>query len=343
MFRHASVCLVFVFFVSFLFAAESNRLTPSNDDQGRKQLWSEVQQAIQKGLPKSAIAKLKAIEEGAIKDQQWGEATLALTTWNFNESQIGKPGYADVVKNLQAKIPEAPKPMQPMLKVMLAEYIYAYYNQNQWRFRQRSQTAAAPGDDIETWDLARILEEIDKHFSDALKSAEDLQKIPVAEYKMLFANSNVDDKHRPTLYDFAAFRAIEFYSLDEQFIRQQGSFEISAETPIFSSSKEFLNWKPDTADEDSFALRAVTLLQDVLAFHADDEDQTAFLDADLIRLRFGLVLWRWLTWRCQSHPRENLLKPSKSPNRDWLDSPIPKVEQGASTSSNRSKPKGSSW
>ena len=287
MLRNTSVCLAFVFFVSFLFASESSLVSRGTDDESRKQLWSEVEKSLRRGKPKSAVAKLKTIEEGAIEDQQWDEATLAMCSGIFQESQVLQPGYARVIKTLQARIPDTPEPMQPMLKAMLAEYIYTYYTQNQWRFRQRSQTAAAPGDDIESWDLARILNEIDTHFGEALKSADELKKIPIDDYAMLFEAGNVDSKHRPTLYDFVAFRAIEFYSLDEQFIRQQGAFEVSADSPIFSDTKQFLDWKPDTADNDSFVLRALTLLQEVISFHADDEDKTAYLDADLNRLKFG--------------------------------------------------------
>ena len=75
--------------------------------------------------------------------------------------------------------------------------------------------------------------------------------------------------------------------MDEQFIRQQGAFKVTADSPIFASTKEFINWKPDTADDDSYILRAVTLLQDVLKFHETDDENSAFLDADLARLRFG--------------------------------------------------------
>ncbi|QEG22990.1 alpha-2-macroglobulin family protein [Mariniblastus fucicola] len=281
----------FALFVSILaglfVATERGLLSSVPEEQDRKQLWTDSQLDQSRGLPKSAIEKLKAIRKSAVADEAWSEATLAMCSQFLLEGQIDQPVYPHVIKKLQAAIPESPQQMKPVLNVMLAEYIYLYYSQNSWRFQQRSQTQSAPGDDIEAWDLARILGEVDKHFTTALEAADELKKIPIGDYEMLLEKGTVSDRYRPTLYDFVAFRALSFYSLDEQFIRQQDAFEVSADGPIFSSTKEFLNWKPDTTDEDSYRLRAVTLLQEVLRYHADDDENSAFLDAELMRFRFG--------------------------------------------------------
>ena len=285
-------CFAFPVFLiaGMIFAGENEPTNRQPDDEARKQLWKETLQAQSKGLPKTVIEKLKQIQEGAVADEQWAEATLALCSRLLNEGQINQPVYPYVIKTLQATIPESPEQMKPLLKAMLAEYIFNFYIQNQWRFQQRSQTAAAPSDDIETWDLARILDEVDSAFTEALAAADDLKKIPIDDWDQLIGGGNIDDKYRPTLYDFVAFEALKFYSMDEQFIRQQDAFEISADSPIFSTTRDFLEWKPDTSDEDSFRLRAVTLLQEVMQFHASDDDRSAFLDADLMRLKFGRVV-----------------------------------------------------
>ncbi len=282
----------FALFVSlltgFLFASGHGLLGDMPlDEDGRAALWAQVEKDQGKRLPKSVIANLNKIHESAIADEAWPEATLALCSRFFVEGQIDQPVYPYVIKQLQAAIPNASDQMKPVLKTMLAEYFFVYYQQNRWRFQQRSQIAAAPGDDFETWDLARLLGEVDKLFTDSLASKDELQNIPIDTYDKLLKKGNVSDDHRPTLYDFLAFRALQFYSLDEQFIRQQGAFQVGANTPIFSSTTEFLNWKPDTVDDDSYQLKAVTLVQDLLKFHAQDKNQTAYLDADMMRLRFG--------------------------------------------------------
>ena len=282
MIRLFSFVLLTSALAGFLIASDSVMTNSRIDEEDRKKIWAEIDAGTRKGLPKSVIAKLKTIQTSAIADEDWSEATFALCVRLLTEGQINQPVYLYVIKAIDVELETVPDQMKPLLSAMQAEYIYQYYQQNRWRFQQRSQTASAPGDDIEAWDLARILNEVDKRFSVALEKSDELKKISVKDYEDLLEAGTVDDKFRPTLYDFIAFRAIDFYSLDEQFIRQQGAFKVTADSPIFSTTKEFLNWKPDTSDDDSYVLRAVQLLQDVIRFHSTDDEKSALLDADLM-------------------------------------------------------------
>jgi len=291
MIRLISFAFLLSLVVGFMAVNEIGPLQPRPlSEEDRLELWKEFEQAQSKGLPKTAIEKLQAIHESAVQDKAWPEATLALGTRFLIEGQINQPVYPYVIRKWQAAIPEAPAEMKPVMNVMLAKYYFMYFQQNRWRFQQRSQTAAAASEDFETWDLARLLKEIDERFTEALTASDVLKQIPVADYDRLIQKGSLSDAHRPTLFDFVAFQALEFYSLDEQFIRQQGAFDIQADSPILASTSEFLGWDPQTEDEDSYLLKAVRLYQELLRFHADDQDNTALLDADLGRLRFGQVV-----------------------------------------------------
>ena len=65
------------------------------------------------------------------------------------------------------------------------------------------------------------------------------------------------------------------------------AFELMADSPIFGTPDEFVAWNVPTTDEDSPAYKAVLLYQELLRFHAKDEDPTALADADLLRLQYG--------------------------------------------------------
>ena len=273
----------FVFVVSLVTSFWANNMV----EDEREALWKQVAQDIQKGLPKSAVANLQKIFDSAMADEAIPEATYAYARKLFVEGQIDQPVAPYVIRKLQAESDTLPQQIRPVAKVMLAKWYFAYFQQNRWRFSQRSQTASVPGEDFETWDLNTILKQIDQLFRDALASSETLKSIPISEYELLTVEGTSDDGYRPTLYDFVAFQALEFYSLDEQFIRQQGAFSLTADSPIFASADQFLAWTPETEDEDSYLLVAVKLFQDLLRFHKDDEDKAAFLDADRLRLLFA--------------------------------------------------------
>lgn len=254
----------------------------------RKEQWKGVDDAVRKGLPKTAIERLNPIIESAIKDEAWAEAVNALGRKIALEGNVQGNKPEEKIKRLQAEIADSPDEMKPVLHTVLAHWYWQYFQSNRYRFLQRTQTAEAPGPDFETWDLARIFAEIDKELVTALGSADVLKRIPVGDFDALLVKGNVSDSYRPMLYDFLVHEALAFYNSGEQAAaRAQDAFNLSADSPIFSDSQQFLEWKPESTDEDSPKLKAIRLYQDLLRFHAVDNKRDAWLDANLLRLNFG--------------------------------------------------------
>ncbi len=96
------------------------------------------------------------------------------------------------------------------------------------------------------------------------------------------------DTYRPTLFDFLAFDALSFYTSGEQAgSKAEDAFELTADSPILSSVEDFMAWDVKTTDAGSLTVRAIRLYQNILKFHKDDKDLSAFCDANLDRLQFG--------------------------------------------------------
>ena len=270
------VCVVIAVAFSFQFAQEP------------KQGWDAVDEAIGKGLPKTAIEKLEPIIQSAQQEKKYAEAIKAIGMKISLQGTIEGNKPEEKIARMSEEIDQAPVEMKPMMEAVLSHWYWHYFQQNRWRFMQRTQTAVAPSDDMTTWDLPRILSAIDDQFSKTLGYAETLKATPIADYDDLLEKGNVPDTYRPTLYDFVAHSALEFYSSGEQAgSRAIDSFDLSADSPIFAQANEFRNWEPDTSDEDSLTLKAITIYQELLQIHQNDEDQTALLDTDLLRLKFG--------------------------------------------------------
>jgi len=99
---------------------------------------------------------------------------------------------------------------------------------------------------------------------------------------------NVPEPYRPTLFDFLAYEALQFYQAGEQAASTaEDEFEIDATSSIFAEVAEFMNWKPAPADAASPKRKAIELYQSLLKFHEPDSDQSAFYDADFARLSYG--------------------------------------------------------
>ena len=120
------------------------------------------------------------------------------------------------ITRMQAEIAKAPEEMKPVMEAILANWYWHYFLQNRLPVLQRTQTAAPPGDDFTTWDLPRILSEIDKQFTKALAHEPKLKATPVSVYHDLLEKGTTPDSYRPTMFDFLAFNALDFYTTGEQ-------------------------------------------------------------------------------------------------------------------------------
>ncbi|MBN2234228.1 MAG: hypothetical protein JW706_03705, partial [Opitutales bacterium] len=274
----ACLCL----FGSSVFACASN---------DREALWEATAEAIDKQLPKTAIEHLDKILPDALNEKAYAEATKAMVMKiklgaSMDASANGITESA--IKQLNDEIQKAPAEMLPVLHTIHALWLWEYYQENRWKFVNRTRTDVPPGDDFATWDLARILAEIDRSFSSALEHAETLKTTPISDWMDVIEPGTVPTRYRPTLYDFLAHEAFSFYQAGERApFGTETPFTIQPEDPIFAPANEFMAWKPETTDPKSPTLKAIQLFQDLLRFHALDTDPSAFFDADLARIEFG--------------------------------------------------------
>ncbi len=254
--------------------------------------WTEVDEAINQGLPQTAIERLGPIIESTKASSNFDAAVKAVCLKISLEGEIQGNQPEEKIMRLRAQIDQSPDPMKPVMEAILANWYWHYFQQNRWRYLQRTQTdgaaAEAIGDDITTWDLARILDKIRDQFSTALAAESMLRSTPVQQYRELLEGVDSSVLLRPTLYDVLAHNAIDFYSSGEQAgAAQQDAFEISADGPALEDVEAFMRWQPDSADSESLKLAAVKQFQALLRFHQNDEDRSAFLDNDLLRLIFA--------------------------------------------------------
>ncbi|MCX6876249.1 MAG: MG2 domain-containing protein [Verrucomicrobia bacterium] len=253
----------------------------------REAEWKKVGEATENDQEQTAISLLKPLQTAAFAARAWGEGSKALAMRVALEGEIAGSQSA-AIKKLTAEAATAPAEARPILRLLQARWLLAYYQENRWEFASRSATTVSSDDDFETWDISRILVEIDRRMQDSLADKPALQKIPIAEFTELLKPGDLGDELRPTLYDFIAHSALEFYSMEEVAVaKPQDAFEIETDSAAFDSTAAFLAWHPQPPDPSSPKLRALQLYQDLLTFHQADLTPTAFLHCDLERLRWA--------------------------------------------------------
>ena len=254
----------------------------------REAEWKAVEEAVKQGLPKTAIRQLQAVIQSALNDEAYDEAVKAIGRKIALQGAIDGNRAEAKVQRMQREIARAPARMKPALHAILARWYWHYFQQNRFRFLQRTATSEPPGKDFTTWDLPRIFREIDRQLELALDDDELLQSIPVEQFDELLVKGTSSANHRPTLYDFLAHEAISFYSSGEQAAaRPQDAFDLSSDSPIFAPAEEFVRWEVASPETPGPVVKALFLFQKLLQLHRADEDRAAYLDADLLRLQFG--------------------------------------------------------
>jgi hypothetical protein len=276
--RLAPACLA-------LFLALSPMTSPAAP---RDAEWKQVEEHFDNAMPQSAIEALTTIEAAAKAEKAWAEVAKAVAYRITVESEIQGHQPEEPIRRYEAALTTAPAEIAPVLKSLLADAYWSYFEQNRWRILQRTTTTEAPGEDFQTWDLPRLFTEIDARYRAALENAAALQQIPVADYDALLDKGNIPDRFRPTLYDFLAHEALEFYTAAEQAgAAPQDAFGFTAASPALGTMEEFLAWKPESTDTVSPKLRAIALYQELLRFHAKDADASARVLVDLDRLEWA--------------------------------------------------------
>src|SRR5215208_1774638 len=75
---------------------------------GRDAQWKLVEEAVQKGLPRTAITNLEPIIAGALKDKAYGEAAKAMVRRIVLEGNIQGNKAEEKIARMEAEIARAP-------------------------------------------------------------------------------------------------------------------------------------------------------------------------------------------------------------------------------------------
>ena len=264
----------------------------------RAEAWKKIQTALDERKPKTALAALAGVEQAAIAEQAWAEAARAIATRVLAETGDRPGDDPERVILLAAEIAKAPPETRGVLEAIRANWTWGYYQENQWRYRDRTQGGANADDlaSIREWDLPTIVAEIRKQFTAAVgepgsPKQKSLQALPIGQWDALIPKGSMPDAYRPTVWDVVIRDALEFASSGERgLMAPEDAFELDADSPALGTLEEFLAWDvvhdETITDRDSPLVEAAALYRNLIEFHAGDADPSALLSADLDR-----ILW----------------------------------------------------
>ena len=261
-------------------------------------LWTLVDSLSNLGQPKSALEIVDKIYSRAKTDKNDPQVIKAIIYRIRLNSDFQEDFLSTTIDGLQKEIYASVSPSKEILLSVLAEVYWKYYQNNQYRFRDRTQVKSNQPDSLDTWDLATLSGAITRTWLRSLENADTLQRIPIGKFDAILDVDIFDGGKKdtlaadaarfyPTLYDFLASRALDYFTSGEAGKTLPAQhFEVDQPwyfAPTFNFAMNRMMIPADSSAPASFALR---IFRNLAALHLKDKDPRALIDAELKRFAF---------------------------------------------------------
>ncbi len=267
-----------------------------------EQKWKEIQQLSEKGNVKSLLPKVNEIYNQAKRENNTAEIVNALIYQSQIVSQTQEDNEHDpyklVIQNFEKEISSSKGVTLPVLQSLLAKVYQDYMDNTRWN-RQNMTETQTKSDDISTWTSKQLMERSLSLYKESIKNKELIRKEKTENWKKILTTEE-DLNIYPSLYDILVKRYINALSRRDADYAYAGDADDSDETI--------------TINKDSIIGNLYT---DLLNFHQNDADKSAFLNTKLMEIRYSTNSQK-STKEEKEQAVENIIKLAKSyPNEKF--------------------------
>ncbi|CAM1368826.1 Alpha-2-macroglobulin family N-terminal region [Tenacibaculum sediminilitoris] len=249
--------------------------------------WEKVHQFELDNLPKSALKVVNTIYHEAKKSNNAPQIIKSLFYKSKYSLTLEEEAQLKIINEFKQQINKSVFPSKNILENILANLYWQYFNQNRWKFYNRTQTQQKVDEnDFRTWSLDTLFAEIHCHYQNSLENESQLQTIDIRSFKEIIHAEEESQKYRPTLFDFLAHNALEFYKTTETNITKP-AYQFKIDNALFlSDAKKFSELNLSTKDDLSLQFNALKIYKKLIYFHLKNNNLDALADVDIQRLQF---------------------------------------------------------
>ncbi len=255
-----------------------------------KILWNQVEKLELADTPKSALEIVTQIEVKAKAEKNQAQLIKTLLFKSKFALILEENAQLTVINDFKEHISKSEVPAKNMLQNMLAKLYWDYFQQNRYQFYDRTKTENKVDEtDFRTWDLETLFAEISTYYKQSLTNENILQNSTTEAFEPILTTFEDSNKLRPTLYDFLAHNALEFYKTSENSITKPTyAFEIK-EATYLGDFQQFQRMQLTSKDSTSLELKALQLYQKLIVFHSKEKNEIPLVIVDAERLSFVLT------------------------------------------------------
>lgn len=261
--------------------------TTLNAQNSYDTLWQDVQEFENKNLPKSALKIVENIYAKANATENPPQIIKALFYKSKFSLILEEDAQLKIISQFKEHIDKSSFPTRNVLENVLANLYWQYFSQNKWKFYNRTKTdKKVDKTDFRTWDLDTLFAEIHIHYQKSLENSLLLQKTDIYDFSDILSIVQNSKEYRPSLFDFLAHNALDFYKTSETTITKPNyQFKID-NSKLIGDATTFLNINLTTKDKNSLQFNALKIYQELINFHLKNNHLKALITIDLERLNF---------------------------------------------------------
>jgi len=255
-------------------------------DKNYDDKWKQVDSLVSLNQPRSALELVNEIYKIAQNEQNSPQLIKANIYRIKLMADYEEDYLVKAISEIKTEIKSAGFPEKQVLHSLLGDLYLRYFHTNRYQILERSKVAGETGDDIQTWDAAKLLSTAASHFEVSLSPANQLQGVDLKAFSAILLEEKDSKIFRPTLYDFLAHRAIDFYASGETGITTAADQWKPDHLNYFNSVESFIKLQLPENIAGTFSGKILAIYQELLLFHLNDKDVQALIDVDLKRLNY---------------------------------------------------------
>jgi hypothetical protein len=239
------------------------------------------------GLPRTALVEVEQVYDKAKTEKNTAQLLKSLIFKMKFSYAFEADYYSNQIISLEKDLKNMGFPDSAIGHSMLGEMYWNYFTQNRYQFYNRTKTVDFTPTDLRTWSLDQIFEKSRKHYLSSIQEKEKLFSIDADSLlKEIIKKGYPENFQFKTVYDFLAFRAIDFLRSDEVYMQKfTPSFRMD-DKRFFGSANDLLAMDLRDSDSPSNTILVLRIFQDMLKLHQQQGSSKEFLLTDLHRINF---------------------------------------------------------
>jgi hypothetical protein len=248
--------------------------------------WEKADSLENKYLPDQALHAVDIILQQARKDGESLQKIKSIIYKSNYRKEYAEEEILKTIEEIEGELKQAKGVEKSMLLIALSDSYLQYYHQNQWAIRQRKDIAGDMPKRITEWSQSNFNRKIESLLLTALSFETELKEIAAESWNEVFISNDNSFAYQPFLFDFIAWKAIDFYSSYEFANQANEDLVLLNDSVLYKDYSYFVKLEFGSFKDLSNKEKTLVILQKLAKLHQTRKTATSLLYEESKRLDY---------------------------------------------------------